>query len=450
MKWTALVVACVLGGSSIGLAQGGDVLGKGGKGGKGGPTQGSGGGGGQVEKGGKGNPQGPSQGAGDKGNGGQGLGKGNPQGPSQGSGDKGNGGQGLGKGNPQGPSQGSGDRGGSGQGLGKGNPQGPSQGSGDKGNGGSLGKGGPQGPWQGSGGTQGSPSWPGQGSPGNGGGQLGKGNPGRGDWQDRDRIEVGGGTWQKTPRNGPASYGSDNNLAKKPSNQPFTIERPTSPNRQGPIEFQVKRQERVERNNNWRVGYYQYNNTWRDDYFCYPYYQFRPVFDQCVMSPWYYYPHLPGYILVNRITIINIHPWSFNGRYYNWQRPYGGGWGNYSDLDYAIDDIVRTFEQRDRRALSRLIPYRSRVNIAVDGQYSYSLNSDDFYDMMLDAMWDTRTYRYNIIDVKTWRDEAQVVAEHQYTDPWGRRSTVYHTYVLVQSRDGWVIRDFCSSAYRWF
>lgn len=199
----------------------------------------------------------------------------------------------------------------------------------------------------------------------------------------------------------------------------------------------------------YRRGYNHYYSWWNDDCWFYPYYSFNPIYDGSVLSPWYYYGHCPGYLVISRIRYIDSRPWYFWGDSYRWRRV---GWYDngsyYGSLDYVIDDLIRAFENGDRQSLGRLIPRYGRINIAIDGQYAYSVDSNDFYDMMLDLTESTRTDRYQILDVRTYGREAQILAEHDYTDASGRRETMYHTYRLEQDRGGYTIRDFGSSPYR--
>ena len=201
-------------------------------------------------------------------------------------------------------------------------------------------------------------------------------------------------------------------------------------------------------NGGYRHGYYGYNGGWRDSFFSFGFYCFDPFFAPCYVSPWYYYPCLPGYIAAPQVIIVDRYPsagWS--GSDYDWEpapheRPN-------PVLDNSIQDIISSFESDDHNALNRLVPHSGEVNIYVDGKYSYSLKSNDFYDTYLDGIESTKTDRYEILDVKAKEDgTAKVVAKHAYNDPWGNRTYVYHTYFLVKEGDEYVIREFGTSDYR--
>ena len=286
----------------------------------------------------------------------------------------------------------------------------------------------------------------------------------RGDSQDVGRSQRGDDSLlgrRDGSRSGRVQYGTVNNKSVRDADpQAFRVGSSTILDvRSGSLQFQVRREDNVRRVTNYRVGYVQYDSRWCDDYFSYPYYAFTPTYNQCVISPWYYYPQLPGYLVINRITIIQSRPCTFVGTYYNWSRSndysygngYRNGYGNgnrSSDLDYALEDLVSTFERPDRRAMDRLIPSRGSVSIALEGQFAYSMDVEDFYDMFLDASQSSRTRNYEILDVRTNRDEATVMARHDYIDPWGRSQRVYHYLRLVRERGEYVIREFGTSSNR--
>lgn len=203
----------------------------------------------------------------------------------------------------------------------------------------------------------------------------------------------------------------------------------------------------------YRSGYYQYGNNWRDDYFRYSYYQFSFGNNRCSVSPWYYYWNLPPYISVTRIIYVDnfrgcnwgygdVYTYRVNSPYLKNNPYYGGSVYKQTDLDYALEDLEYAWEYADRRSISRLVPDRGRVNIYHDGQYSYSLSSDDFYDMLVDAVYATDTENYEIASVRVNRNEATVTGKHYFYDAWGGRQVVYHSYRLEREGRDWVITDF--------
>jgi hypothetical protein len=201
-----------------------------------------------------------------------------------------------------------------------------------------------------------------------------------------------------------------------------------------------------------RYGYNHYDSRWCDDYFYYPYYIFDPyAYNYWAFSPWYYYPHLPPYFDSRRCYFPTTYLWSpFYGSRYTWRQPSRDYWNrDYSELDYVIEDIRNAFLDGDRRAVDRLMPHRGSVAIITDGRFAYQMRPEDFYDTFLDAVESTRTREYRILDVQTRRDTASIFAQHDFEDPWGRRTSVYHYYKVELEGRNWVIREFGTSYNRW-
>lgn len=254
-------------------------------------------------------------------------------------------------------------------------------------------------------------------------------------------------------RRGGNSYGGqvNNQNREERRGSPIRIDRAPIDIFRGGLEHQVRREDRIRLNGGYRSGYYHYRRDWRDDYFWFNGYIFNPYNSAyCYVSPWYYYPHLPGYVSPRHVTVVNISLTPWYGTAYNWRRPASytwDNWSNYNSLDYALEDITRAFERVDRRALSRLIPDRDRIAIFVDGEYTYSMEPYDFEQFLLDAVEGTQTIRYEITRVQRKGREAEIQARHEYEDTWGRRTVVYHQYRLEEERNGFVIRRFGTSYY---
>lgn len=203
-------------------------------------------------------------------------------------------------------------------------------------------------------------------------------------------------------------------------------------------------------NGRWRTGYHQYWHNWRDDCFWYPYYCFSPFSVGCTISPWYWYPMLPGYIVETRVVYVNNYDVDWGGgRIYNYDSWNSGSRDYDSDRNPAIDSsisaLVTAFEERDKNALDKISPARGNVAIFVDGRYSYSLSADDFYDLMTDNVMGVQTRRYVITGVRTKNGEATVTAKHEFIDADGNRQTVYHRMRLRNVNGDYVITDFMSS-----
>lgn len=268
-------------------------------------------------------------------------------------------------------------------------------------------------------------------------------------------------------RSGVVRYGTFNNMTGKTQERVVIRNAPS----QGQIRSlgeQVRREDRVQinySNGGFRVGYHHWDTRWSDDRFYYPHYVFNPYQTVCVASPWYYYPQLPAYIDVRRISYMPVpDPW-FNGEPYSWRRPSGRRFSDrddygyerddrndrrYSELDFALDNLVRAFEEGDRRLVERLVPRNGQVTLNVDGTINYAVQADDFYDMLVDAVESSRTSNYVIEEVTVGNGEAHVFARHEYRDPWGQRMIVYHRFVLQEERGKAYIRFFRTSDNRYW
>ncbi|MBI1334633.1 MAG: hypothetical protein JST12_08415 [Armatimonadetes bacterium] len=202
--------------------------------------------------------------------------------------------------------------------------------------------------------------------------------------------------------------------------------------------------------NGWRTGYYHYNQHWNDNYFWYPHYCSTPFFGvDFVISPWYSYSFLPGYLTCDHIIVSNYRGyWGWNVGFVYINDSHSSYYQRNQDLDYALDDLQDGFEKRDFRALERVIPDDGRVAIFRDGRYDYSISADDFDDLIHDLSSNADTDRYRILETRTSRDSARISAVHEYTDQWGNRQRVYHSIYLQEEHGRMVIREFGTSDYR--
>jgi hypothetical protein len=210
----------------------------------------------------------------------------------------------------------------------------------------------------------------------------------------------------------------------------------------------------------WRTDYCHYNPYWVDSNFWYPNYCFSPFGGvNVVISPWYSYSFLPGYLSCDHVYVTNYRGyWGWNSGVvylsdnYNYNNSYDQGYdrGNdrNRDLDYSISDLRDGFERRDFRALSRLIPNYGQIAIYRDGRYDYSIDSRDFSDLLNDLSTNADTDRYRILETRTNRGTARISAEHDYLDQWGNRQRVFHTIYLEKEDGRMVIREFGTSNSR--
>jgi len=198
-----------------------------------------------------------------------------------------------------------------------------------------------------------------------------------------------------------------------------------------------------------RVGYVSYSSGFRRNSFGYgggfgyPYYCYDPFAPDYVVvaSPWYRYSYLPPYIDHTRVIVVNDYPssWAWDGwRTYDYRSDRRN-----EALRDALDDLKDAFEDNSDRIANRLVPLEGDIAIYNDGHYDYSLNPDDFQKMFLDGVDQSKTTRYEILEVRTQGDEVRVRARHEYEDSWGNDQSVVHMITLRRDHGGdYVIREF--------
>lgn len=252
-------------------------------------------------------------------------------------------------------------------------------------------------------------------------------------------------------------YGSTNNATRVGS--PFRIDRAPVIVNGNALPGRVYRQDRVGVANGYRYGYTHYNRGWRDDNFYFPYYTFNPFGNACVVSPFYGYSFVPGYIGYSNVTIISSYqsPWYWqNGVVYNWDQGYRNGtyYNNDRRSDRAardsVDDLRDGFLRGEPRYLSRLIGRDGQVAILRDGRYDYSVSVAEFDDLLRDLATNSRTQSYVIEDSRVFNDQVRLVARHTYIDPWGQTQTMFHHILLQPDRGEYVIREFGTSPSRYW
>lgn len=186
-----------------------------------------------------------------------------------------------------------------------------------------------------------------------------------------------------------------------------------------------------------RTGYYHYDSNWTDNRFCYPRYIFNPYTTSTFCpSPWYGYYSLPAYISADRCS--DIRPIFFS---FSWSNVSN----NYSSdraLDSALRDIRSLFRRADEDIVDDLVPRNGTVAIYFDGDFRYSLETDDFADLLLDGADNVRTTDYRINRIAYEDRFVKVYASQSYRDPWGVTRFTYHTFVLEKERRRYVIRAF--------
>lgn len=186
-----------------------------------------------------------------------------------------------------------------------------------------------------------------------------------------------------------------------------------------------------------RSGYYHYDSNWTDNRFCYPRYVFNPYTTVTIYpSPWYGYYSLPAYISADRCS--DIRPTFFS---FSWSN-ISNNYSNDRALDSALRDIRSLFRRADEDIVDDLVPRNGTVAIYFDGDFRYSLETDDFADLLLDGADNVRTTDYRINRIAYEDRFVKVYASQSYRDPWGITRFTYHTFVLEKERRRYVIRAF--------
>lgn len=188
-------------------------------------------------------------------------------------------------------------------------------------------------------------------------------------------------------------------------------------------------------------------------------YDYRPGF--AYPSPFcYYYGMFPPYIFHNRVYYIHrIFPAVvyveipivvFTRENVFYDSYYSPEW-RYQSLSAALRDIERAWERQDIDLLMDHVRGDDRIDISLHGEYAYSVDRQDYYDMTRDAMDNVRTASFEFYNVR-WHDgrEAVAYAKHVYYDgsddqDYGNLRTVYLKYRLEKRADEWNITEVGTS-----
>lgn len=292
-------------------------------------------------------------------------------------------------------------------------------------------------------------------SVGSGGGSGGGGNSGGNRDRDRERererererdrdrpIEV-----ESRPSQG--RYRSSNNRIRQAGGPIMVPSIPQGGSQgAGGIGAQARREDQVRyADNAWRQGYYHYSPNWVDDDFWYGHYGFEYRPGTVVISPWYWYAHMPGYLRTSRVQY-----WDRGvdcDRFERWD-----GWdddfedrGRYHrDFEWYLQDTISDIQigigRRDHRRLRDLVSPRNWVLIHVPYGRDYRVRSEDFLEMLADLAWSTRTRQMRLLEVEYQNGYARLTFEHQYSDPWNRTSRTFLRFTMVEQRVGFDVVEF--------
>ncbi|MFI5386463.1 MAG: hypothetical protein ACHQ50_10130 [Fimbriimonadales bacterium] len=189
-----------------------------------------------------------------------------------------------------------------------------------------------------------------------------------------------------------------------------------------------------------RDGYYPFRRDWLDNFFAYVFYVFEYNPAECVASPWYYYPNMPPYVDLSRVSQEPSSIDTSGLQPYTWHSPSDDMPGSDEYLiDTSIDRLVALYEDQDTGALDALVPSGYSIDVALDGGSGYTLSSNDFHDMMLDNITTTQTQRFSIVGVQRFAGGIRVQALHTFQDADGQTQKLLHTYILSQGDNGYTI-----------
>ena len=187
-------------------------------------------------------------------------------------------------------------------------------------------------------------------------------------------------------------------------------------------------------------------------------YDYRPGFAYPSLYC-YYYGLFPPYIFSHRVYYVHrvfpvvvfveipIAVFYYDTSYYD--SYYSTGW-RYRSLSAGLRDIERAWGRQDIDLLMDHVRDDTRIDISLKGEYAYSVDRQDYYDMTLDAMNNIRTVSFEFYNVR-WHDGREAIAygKHVYYDDsdsdYGDRRTVYLKYRLEKSVDDWYITEVGTS-----
>ena len=197
----------------------------------------------------------------------------------------------------------------------------------------------------------------------------------------------------------------------------------------------------------WQGGRYYYH--WPSQVFpChYGYYAFEYTPDYCRPAVYCYYGMFP-YILRDRVayverTVVRYQavPVVIDNNYdYYLSAPSSGSVGR------ALDDIGNAWLASDVERLARHVRDGEKIAVYFDGEYSYSVDGQDYLDMTRDATerFDTISFEFTRISRRA-SDEISAIGEHQYYNDEGDKKIVYVSYTLRKHGTQWLIAEVGSS-----
>lgn len=208
-------------------------------------------------------------------------------------------------------------------------------------------------------------------------------------------------------------------------------------------------------------GSYRYYAYDYDPWYCYPsvycyYYGWYPPY---IRNQRVFWTHHDVGIIYTWVEIPIAVVYRDYSRYSGDDSYYLSG-SKYRTLSSTLKDIESAWKRSDADLLMNHVRSDSKVDVFLKGEYTYSLEPQDYGDMTSDAMSNIRTEDFQIYRTRE-RDRNAIVAygKHTYYDyeydkdssnlpGQTRRNTVYVTYTLERSGDEWYITEVGSSPNR--
>jgi hypothetical protein len=190
-----------------------------------------------------------------------------------------------------------------------------------------------------------------------------------------------------------------------------------------------------------------YNSPFRYRYYSYDY---RPR--DCYPSMYcYYYDYYPPYIAYDRVVVvarigspriyveIPVFVYQKDVDYYLRDPADKQLWA-------TVRDIQRGWERSDPELVMDHVRRNSTIEVFLKGEYTYSVEWLDYYDMTRDVMSAIKTRTFDF-DRVTRRDGNLYVAHgmHTYSDESGLLKTVYISYTFERYGGEWYITAVGSS-----
>lgn len=181
-------------------------------------------------------------------------------------------------------------------------------------------------------------------------------------------------------------------------------------------------------------------------------YNYRPSYTY--RSLYYYYSgYCPPYIDRVRVIVVPLYVRSYCYTDLPLLVDYDDGYYLAHPRDdsytYVLRDIRNAWKRGSFDLISDYIRSDAKVAIFNRGEYSYSIDGQDFYDMTRDAMDALQTKSFEFYKIQRRSDDRIVAfARHEYNDADDIRKTVYVSYTLERSGGNWYITEAGSSASR--